>query len=126
MENSGGKKNGNPEDLGLSKAQLRAVAKRPVGGSLKNFLRDLLTLCSFAALKRAVAEFQRDDAPGLAAQLAYYLILALFPFLLVLVSLMGTFSSPELANSVLEHFQQVTPQEVYGLIDSYLGDILSG
>ena len=126
MENSGGKRDGNPEDLGLSKAQLRAVAKRPVGDSLKNFLRDLITLCSFAALKRAVAEFQRDDAPGLAAQLAYYLILALFPFILVLVSLMGTFSSPELATSVLEYFNQVMPPQVFDLVASYMSDVLSG
>src|SRR5919206_4151652 len=126
MENSGGKRDGNPEDLGLSKAQLRAVAKRPVGGSLKNFLRDLITLCSFAALKRAVAEFQRDDAPGLAAQLAYYLILALFPFILVLVSLMGTFSSEGLANEVLGYFKQVVPQQAYQIIEAFTANIISG
>jgi membrane protein len=39
---------------------------------------------------------------------------------------LGTFSSPELANSVLEYFQQVMPEEVYGIIASYLGNILSG
>jgi hypothetical protein len=73
----------------LSKEELRAVARRPAGGSIKNFLRDLKDLASFRALKATVQEFQRDDALGLAAQLAYYLILALFPFILVLVSLMG-------------------------------------
>ena len=73
-----------------------------------------------------MVEFQRDDALGLAAQLAFYLILALFPFLLVLVSLMGTFSSPELADQVLGYFREVTPQQVYEIIDSYLHDIIAG
>jgi membrane protein len=78
------------------------------------------------ALKVAVAQFQRNDTLGLAAQLAFYLLLALFPFILVLVSLMGMFSSPELARNVLEYFRLVAPQQVYGIIESYLGDILSG
>ena len=88
------------EQLNLDRAELRAVALRPAGGSLKSFLLDLKSLFSVQTLKAAVTEFQRDNALGLAAQLAFYLILALFPFILVLVSLMGTFSSPELAGTV--------------------------
>ena len=119
-----------PEDTGgqlnLDRAELRGVARRPARGSPKNFLLDMKSLLSFRALRAAVAEFQRDDALGLAAQLAFYLILALFPFLLVLVSLMGTFSSPELADQVLGYFREVTPQQVYEIIDSYLHDIIAG
>ena len=110
----------------LSKAELRAVARRPARGSLKNFLADMKSLLSVQALKTTVQEFQRDDALGLAAQLAYYLILALFPFILVLVSLMGTFSSPELASEVLQYFRRVMPPPVYDIIDTYLDPILSG
>src|SRR5829696_6874840 len=91
-----------------------------------HFLRDLRRLLSFRALKATVQEFQRDDALGLAAQLAYYLILALFPFILVLVSLMGTFGSPELASTVLNYFRQVMPEDVYKLIKTYTTDIISG
>jgi membrane protein len=126
MDDPGNKSGGDPKKLGLSQAEIEAVARRPAEGSLGNFLRDLRTLCSFTVLKKAVAEFQRDDVPGLAGQLAYYLILALFPFILVLVSLMGTFSSPELAEEVLGYFRQVTPQQVYEIIDTYTGDIISG
>src|ERR671917_1473628 len=110
----------------LSQEELREVARRPARGSLMNFFRDLRRLLSFQALKATVQEFQRDDALGLAAQLAYYLILALFPFILVLVSLMGTFGSPELASEVLGYFRQVMPQQVYELIEKYTGDIISG
>ncbi len=110
----------------LSKAELRAVARRPARGSLKNFLADLKSLASVQALRATVQEFQRDDALGLAAQLAYYLILALFPFILVLVSLMGTFSSPELASEVLQYFRRVMPPPVYDIIEQYMRSILSG
>jgi len=110
----------------LSNQELREVARRPAQGSLKNFLRDLRSLLSFHALKATVQEFQRDDALGLAAQLAYFLILALFPFILVLVSLMGTFGSPEMASEVLAYFRQVMPQQVFELIEKYTSDIISG
>jgi membrane protein len=110
----------------LSKAELQAVARRPARGSLKNFLHDIKTLLSLQALKATVQEFQRDDALGLAAQLAYYLLLALFPFILVLVSLMGMVGSNDLASTVLGYFQQVTPNEVYKLIEEYTGKIISG
>jgi len=114
------------ERLNLDQEKLRGVARRPIGGSPKNFFRDLRRLLNVQALRATVQKLQRDDVLGLAAQLAFYLILALFPFLLVLVSLMGTFSSPKLAEEVLGYFQQVTPQQGYEIIDSYLGDILSG
>jgi membrane protein len=91
-----------------------------------NFLRDLRSLLRFQALKATVQEFQRDDALGLAAQLAYYLILALFPFILVLVSLMGTFGSEELASEVLGYFRQVVPEEAYKIIETFTGNIISG
>ncbi len=114
------------EELNLDRTELRGVARRPARGSPKNFLLDMKSLLSVRALKAAVAEFQRDDALGLAAQLAFYLILALFPFLLVLVSLMGTFSSPGLAEQVLGYFREVTPEQVYWIIESYLSDIIAG
>ena len=122
MDDSGNK----GEQLNLDRTEIRGIARRPVRGSLKNFLRDLRSLSSIRTLKAAVAEFQRDDALGLAAQLAFYLILALFPFLLVLVSLMGTFSSPNLAGEILAYFEQVTPPQVYGIIEAYLSDTISG
>ncbi|MDF2704056.1 MAG: YihY family inner rane protein [Rubrobacteraceae bacterium] len=110
----------------LSKEELRAVARRPASGSLKTFLHDLRDLTSFRALKATVQEFQRDDALGIAAQLAYYLILALFPFILVLVSLLGTFGSEELASEVLAYFQRVMPEQAYEIIREFTANIISG
>jgi membrane protein len=110
----------------LSKEELRGVARRPARGSPMNFLRDLKSLLSLQALKATVQEFQRDDAMGLAAQLAYYLILAIFPFILVLVTLMGTFGSEELASEVLAYFRQVMPEEAYAIIKTFTADIIRG
>ena len=110
----------------LTKPELRAVAERPARGHIKNFVGDMKNMLSVGTLKATVQEFIKDDALGLAAQLAYYLILALFPFILVLVSLMGTFSSPELASTLLEYFRGVMPRDVYGLIEEYTGPIISG
>ena len=112
------------EDLGLSKAEVRELAKRPPRGPLGDFLLDMRTLLSFAALKRAVQEFQRDDALGLAAQLAYYLILALFPFILFLIAVLDTFSDPAFAQYVLEYLKQVLPGQVFELIEGYVGGFL--
>ncbi len=113
------------EDLGLTEAEVRGVAKRPARGSLVHFLHDMKTLLSFTALRRAVQEFQRDDALGLAAQLAYYLILALFPFILFLVAVLDTFSDPEFARTVLVYLQQVLPSQAFEIIDGYVGQFLS-
>lgn len=112
------------EDLGLTAAEVREVAKRPVRGSLRNFLHDMRTLLSFAAFKRAAQEFQSDDALGLAAQLAYYLVLALFPFILFLVAVLDTFSNPEFARYILDYLRQVLPEQVFGIIDDYVGQFL--
>lgn len=125
MDGSGDNKGLDPvQDLGLSEAEVRGVATRPANGSFEGFLRDLRTLISFAALKRAAQEFQADDALGLAAQLAYYLVLALFPFILFLVAVLDTFSNPELARSILVYLQQVLPGEVYGIIEGYIDQFL--
>lgn len=43
----------------------------------------------WAALRRTVAEFQKDNLTDLAAALTYYSVLSIFPGVLVLVSLLG-------------------------------------
>jgi hypothetical protein len=39
--------------------------------------------------RRTIADTLEDDCPGLAAQLAFYVLLAVFPALLFVVSLLG-------------------------------------
>lgn len=70
-------------------------------------------------LKRAAAEFSKDQATDLAAGLTYFAVLSLFPLLLALVSLLGVFGQGE-----------QTAQALQGWVDSYapaeLSELLGG
>src|SRR5919107_624570 len=105
----------------IPREELRAVARRPAKGPLKNFFGDLRDLMRFGTLKATVQEFIRDDALGLAAQLAYYLILALFPFILFLVAVLDAFgsSSPQFVNELFDYLRRVMPAQVFDLIETY-------
>ena len=46
-------------------------------------------------LKRTVKEFQEDELTDRAAALTYYGVLALFPALIALVSIVGLFGDPD-------------------------------
>jgi membrane protein len=105
----------------IPREELRAVARRPAKGPLKNFFGDLRDLVRFGTLKATVQEFIRDDALGLAAQLAYYLILALFPFILFLVAVLDAFgsSSPQFVNELFDYLRRIMPAQVFDLIETY-------
>src|SRR5215211_9105820 len=53
------------------------------------------------ALKRTVAEFREDNLTDWAASLTYYGLLALFPALIVLVSIVGLVGDPESTTNTL-------------------------
>jgi membrane protein len=55
----------------------------------------------FATLKRTATEFMEDNLTDWAAALTYYGLLALFPALIALVSLLGLFGDPETTTSSL-------------------------
>ena len=101
--------------------ELKAVAQRPATGSLKNFFGDLRDLLRFQTLRATIQEFVRDDALGLAAQLAYYLILAIFPFILFLVAVLDAFGSsdPQFVDELFGYLRQVMPAQVFDLIETY-------
>src|SRR4051812_29748240 len=52
-------------------------------------------------LKRTALEFREDKLQHWAAALTYYAVLSIFPALLVMVSLVGLFASPDRVTSVL-------------------------
>src|SRR5919206_4400933 len=111
-------------DTGETK--LEAVAKRPARGSLGNFLRDLRDLLRYETLKATVQEFMRDDALGMAAQLAFYLILAIFPFILFCVAILDAFSSssPQFVTELFDYLRRLLPAQVFGLIQTYTENTL--
>jgi membrane protein len=59
-------------------------------------------------LKKAVAEFGRDECMDLAAALTYYAVLAVFPAMLALVSLLGVFGQgTSTTNAMLDLVRQL-------------------
>jgi membrane protein len=69
---------------------------------------DLPSKSWFAALKRTVREFQEDNLTDWAAALTYYGILAIFPALLALVSVLGLLGSST-TQSLIDNLDTVAP-----------------
>jgi membrane protein len=109
-----------------SGTKLRGVARRPARGSLGNFFGDLRDLLRYGTLKATVQEFLRDDALGLAAQLAFYLVLAIFPFILFCVAILDAFSSsdPQFVTELFDYLKRLLPPQVYALIHTYTENTL--
>ncbi|WP_436319554.1 YihY/virulence factor BrkB family protein, partial [Streptomyces zhihengii] len=61
-----------------------------------------------AVLKRTVKEFQQDELTDRAASLTYYAVLALFPALLVLISMLGI-AGDSATQSVLDNIKKLAP-----------------
>jgi len=60
-----------------------------------------LSTGAFATLKRTATEFMEDNLTDWAAALTYYSLLALFPALIAMVSLLGLFGDPKTTTSSL-------------------------
>lgn len=69
-----------------------------------------------AVLKGSVREFKDDELADRAAALTYYGVLALFPALLVLVSLLGV-AGKSATDEVLSNLQQLTPGSARDIIN---------
>ena len=76
-------------------------------------------------LKRTVKETIDDDCMSIAAQLAYYFALALFPALLFVVSL-ASYLPFSVVNEVVAALQPVAPPEVLQIIRKQLESIMAG
>jgi membrane protein len=75
--------------------------------------------------KRIVAAINEDNLLGRASELAYNLILALFPFLLFLLAVFGLFAShgTELRTNLLNYFAQVLPPAAFQVISHMLNEV---
>ncbi|MGH4122995.1 MAG: YihY/virulence factor BrkB family protein [Clostridium sp.] len=68
----------------------------------------------FNDLKKLVSRVIDDDITALAAQVTYYLLLSFFPFLLLLLSMLGY--SDLKSNDVLVYLSQIMPKSTFDLI----------
>lgn len=77
-------------------------------------------------LKRTWKETQADDGFGLAAQLAYYFFLALFPALLFVIAIAGLFADAGLISRLVDVMSGAVPPDVVAIIREQLTMIAQG
>lgn len=76
--------------------------------------------------RRTVVDTFDDGCPGLAAQLAFYFFLAVFPALLFLVSLLAYLPVEPALDSTVERLRTFLPQEALALIEGQIDLVLAG
>jgi membrane protein len=126
----------------LEAAGLTLVAESS-DGSLREYYPDLLTLdigtpklSMFASFRvpiawsqvmiRTVNDVRDDHCLGLAAQLAFYFLLALFPALLFFVVLIGYLPVENALSELLAALATVAPRELLELLHGQLDQITEG
>jgi membrane protein len=73
----------------------------------------------FTILRRALKQFKHDDVTDRAAALTYYGVLAIFPAVLVLVSVLGLLGTST-TNQVLANIKQIAPSAVTGFLQTVI------
>lgn len=85
--------------------------------------RSYLELNFFNVIRQLAFRFNEDDVTALAAQMTYYMILSVFPFLILLLSILAQtgLSSSE----VLENIAQAMPEESSAVIIGVINETVS-
>ncbi|WP_298470986.1 YihY/virulence factor BrkB family protein [uncultured Psychrobacillus sp.] len=81
---------------------------------------DLTTWSGY--FKHLITHIQKTDITGLAAQLAYFFLLSLFPLLIFLVTLLPYLNLDEA--QIFRFLENYAPGEVYTLIEGTISDVL--
>ncbi len=76
------------------------------------------------ALARTYQDFNRNDYLTHAGALAYYFLLALFPLLIFLASILAYVPIPNLFDQAVGIMSRVVPADAMGVVRGVLGDIL--
>jgi membrane protein len=89
---------------------------------LREFLADLRSVLGVSTLRRVGGKALEDDCPGLAAQLAYFVLLFLFPFLMLLVAAAGlAVDNPaSVIETLAERMGGVVPEDAAELLVDYV------
>jgi membrane protein len=74
---------------------------------------------------RVVKEVQEDNCLGSAAQLAYYLLFAVFPFFLFLTALLGFLPIPNLLERIIASLAMVLPGEAVTLLQENIRQLVT-
>jgi membrane protein len=76
-------------------------------------------------VRRVWREVQDDNCTGQAAQLAYYLIFAVFPFLLFLTTLLGYLPIPNLMERMMAYMARLLPGETVTLLQDTIRQLVT-
>jgi membrane protein len=76
--------------------------------------------------QQTIVDTFEDGVPGLAAQLAFYFLLAVFPALLFLVSLLSYLPVEPAVGAVLTRLATFLPSEVLSLVRDHVEQVLGG
>ena len=77
-------------------------------------------------LKKTIREFSKDQCTDLAAALTYYTVLAIFPGLLAMVSILGLVGQGEsTTNTLLDFVRQFAPEDAAKLIEGPIEQLTS-
>ena len=80
-------------------------------------------LSPWDVIKRAVKSFLDDDMVTYAAALSYHLMLALFPFVIFMLTLLGALGLSEFFDRLLHQAQAALPPDAYELLARVIGEI---
>jgi len=69
---------------------------------------------------------QKDEVFGRAAQLSYYVLLALFPALIVLTAAMGLLSVERYMPELMTYLRTVLPEDVLSMVERFLQQVADG
>lgn len=76
-------------------------------------------------IRRLYHELDRDDALGMAGQLAFYALLSVFPFLIFLLSLIAYLPIPDLTPRLLDYMSRVVPREAMRLVEGIVVPVVA-
>jgi membrane protein len=76
-------------------------------------------------LRRVFSEINKDDVWGDSAQLAYYYLFSLFPFLMFLASLLAYIPIPDLMQQIMTMIGEFVPAEALDVVQDNVSDLLS-
>lgn len=86
------------------------------------FISELKSILGLTTLLRVARQVISNDCLGLAGQLAYFILLSLFPFVMILVAAAGLVTNdPQSAIKILaENLQVFLPREAVVILESYI------
>ena len=79
----------------------------------------------FKFIKNLLVNIVKDDFPGMASEMAFNFIFALFPFLIFLVAIFGLIGTESQISQILVFMEGFVPSDVMRLIEGVLRNVIS-